>query len=71
MAVFNQLHQFLEEQKTLRLRQLEELEKEIATRREEHMSRLKEELSSLEDLIQQMEEKCQQPASELLQVRGW
>ncbi|XP_066469223.1 tripartite motif-containing protein 10-like [Tiliqua scincoides] len=66
-AVFNQLHQFLEKQKTSLLSQLEELEKEIATRREEHMARLEEELSSLEGLIQQMEEKCQQPASELLQ----
>ncbi|XP_066469232.1 tripartite motif-containing protein 10-like [Tiliqua scincoides] len=70
VAVFNQLHQFLEEQKTLLLSQLEELEKEIATRREEHMSRLKEELSFLEGLTQQMEEKCQQPASELLQDIG-
>ncbi|XP_066469221.1 tripartite motif-containing protein 10-like [Tiliqua scincoides] len=66
-AVFNQLHQFLEKQKTSLLSQLEELEKQIATRREEHMARLVEELSSLEGLIQQMEEKCQQPASELLQ----
>ncbi|XP_066474548.1 tripartite motif-containing protein 10-like [Tiliqua scincoides] len=67
VAAFNQMHQFLEDQKTSLLSQLEELEKEIATRREEHVARLKEELSSLEDLIQQMEEKCQQPASELLQ----
>ncbi|XP_066469224.1 tripartite motif-containing protein 10-like [Tiliqua scincoides] len=66
-AVFNQLHQFLEKQKMSLLWQLEELEKEIATRREKHMARLVEELSSLEGLIQQMEEKCQQPASELLQ----
>ncbi|XP_066473226.1 tripartite motif-containing protein 10-like isoform X2 [Tiliqua scincoides] len=66
-AVFNQLHQFLEKQKTFLLSQLEELEKQIATRREEHMAKLVEELSSLEGLIQQMEEKCQQPASELLQ----
>ncbi|XP_066474195.1 tripartite motif-containing protein 10-like [Tiliqua scincoides] len=65
-AVFNQLHQFLEKQKTFLLSQLEELEKEIATRREEHMARRVEELSALEGLIQQMEEKCQQPASELL-----
>ncbi|XP_066469228.1 tripartite motif-containing protein 10-like [Tiliqua scincoides] len=67
VAVFQQLHQFLEEQKMLLLSQLEELEKEIATRREEHMARLVKKLSSLEGLIQHMEEKCQQPASELLQ----
>lgn len=53
------------------LLQMEELEKEIATRREEHMARLKEELSSLEGLIQQIEQQCRQPAIELLQVRGW
>lgn len=33
VAVFNQLNQFLEEQKTFLLSQLEELEKETATRR--------------------------------------
>ncbi|XP_066471695.1 tripartite motif-containing protein 10-like [Tiliqua scincoides] len=66
-TVFNKLHQFLEKQKTSLLSQLEELEKEIAARGEEHMAKLEEELSSLEGLIQQMEEKCQQPASELLQ----
>ncbi|XP_066474538.1 tripartite motif-containing protein 10-like [Tiliqua scincoides] len=66
VAVFQQLHQFLEDQRMLLLSQLEELEKEIATRRQEHMARLVKELSSLEGLIRHMEEKCQQPASELL-----
>ncbi|XP_062978507.1 tripartite motif-containing protein 10-like [Elgaria multicarinata webbii] len=67
VAVFRQLHQFLEEQEQLLLVQMEEVEKEIARRREKHQARLSEELFSLERLIQEMEEKCQQPAGELLQ----
>ncbi|XP_062978510.1 tripartite motif-containing protein 10-like [Elgaria multicarinata webbii] len=67
VAQFRQLQQLLEEQEQLLLAQLDEVEKEIASRREEHRARLSEELSSLERLIREMEEKCQQPASELLQ----
>ncbi|XP_053152666.1 zinc finger protein RFP-like isoform X2 [Hemicordylus capensis] len=67
VAEFKQLHQFLEEQEKLLLTQMEEVEKEISRRRDEHLSRLSEELSSLEKMIQEMEEKCLQPASELLQ----
>ncbi|XP_053146297.1 zinc finger protein RFP-like isoform X2 [Hemicordylus capensis] len=66
-AEFRQLHQFLEEQEKLLLAQMEELEKEIAIKREEHLATLSKELSSLASFIQEMEEKCQQPASELLQ----
>ncbi|XP_062978474.1 zinc finger protein RFP-like [Elgaria multicarinata webbii] len=64
--IFRQLHQFLEEQEELLLVQMDEVEKEITRRREEHMAALKEELLSLESLIQEMEEKYQQPANELL-----
>ncbi|XP_062978508.1 zinc finger protein RFP-like [Elgaria multicarinata webbii] len=67
VALFRQLRQLLEEQERLLLAQMEEVEKEIARKREKHQARLSEELSSLERLIQEMEEKCQQPASELLQ----
>ncbi|XP_053149330.1 uncharacterized protein LOC128343923 [Hemicordylus capensis] len=66
-AEFRQLHQFLEEQEKRLLAQMEELEKEIAIRRDEHLATLSEELSSLASFIPEMEEKCQQPASELLQ----
>ncbi|XP_066471693.1 zinc finger protein RFP-like [Tiliqua scincoides] len=67
VAVFRRLHQFLEEQEKLLLAQVDEVEKEIATRKNEHMNRLSEELSTLERIIQEMEEKCQQPASEFLE----
>ncbi|XP_066469230.1 tripartite motif-containing protein 10-like [Tiliqua scincoides] len=67
VAAFNQLHQFLEEQKMFLLSQMELLEKEIEARRKEHMTRLMEDMSVVEFLIQQMEEKCQQSTSELLQ----
>nr|XP_034957228.1 tripartite motif-containing protein 10-like isoform X2 [Zootoca vivipara] len=64
---FSQLHQFLEEQEKRLLNEIEEMEKEITRRRDEHLATLSKELSSLERSIQEMEEKSQQPASELLQ----
>ncbi|KAL8213208.1 UNVERIFIED_CONTAM: hypothetical protein K2H54_061290 [Gekko kuhli] len=67
LAKFRQLHTLLKEQETLLLAQMEETEKEIARKRDEHLARLSEELSSLESLIQEMEEKNQQLASDLLQ----
>ncbi|XP_077778623.1 zinc finger protein RFP-like [Podarcis muralis] len=60
---FRELHQFL-------LNLIEEVEKEIVGRRDEHRARLSRKLSSLERTIQEMEEKSEQPASELLQDVG-
>ncbi|XP_054831887.1 zinc finger protein RFP-like isoform X1 [Eublepharis macularius] len=67
MAELRKLNEFLEEQEKLLLAQMEEVDKEIARERDEHLARLSKELSSLENLIQEMEEKIQLPASELLQ----
>ncbi|XP_062825378.1 zinc finger protein RFP-like [Anolis carolinensis] len=67
VAAFRHMHQFLEEQERNLLAKMEEVEKEISVKGEEHLARLSEELSSLSKLIQEMEEKHQQPASELLQ----
>ncbi|XP_067321511.1 zinc finger protein RFP-like [Anolis sagrei] len=67
VAAFRFMHQFLEEQKRNLLAKMEEVEKEISAKEEEHLARLPEELSTLSKLIQEMEEKHQQPASELLQ----
>ncbi|XP_060094190.1 E3 ubiquitin-protein ligase TRIM7-like [Heteronotia binoei] len=64
---FRQLHTFLEEQERLLLAQMEEVEKEVARKKDQQLGRLAEELSSLENLIREMEEKCQQPASDFLQ----
>ncbi|XP_032997890.1 zinc finger protein RFP-like [Lacerta agilis] len=64
---FKELRQFLEEQEKHLLTHVEEVEKEIAGRRDEQLARLSRKLSSLEKIIQEMEEKGQQPASELLQ----
>ncbi|XP_062829699.1 E3 ubiquitin-protein ligase TRIM7-like [Anolis carolinensis] len=66
-AAFRRMHQFLEEQERNLLAKMDEVEKEISAKGEEHLARLSEELSSLSKLIQEMEEKHQQPASELLQ----
>ncbi|XP_032997903.1 E3 ubiquitin-protein ligase TRIM11-like [Lacerta agilis] len=64
---FKKLHQFLEEQEKHLLNHVEEVEKEIAGRRDEQLARLSRKLFSLEKIIQEMEETSQQPASELLQ----
>uniref|UniRef100_A0A8C3HMB3 Uncharacterized protein n=1 Tax=Chrysemys picta bellii TaxID=8478 RepID=A0A8C3HMB3_CHRPI len=69
VSEFQQLRQFLEEQERLRLAQLEELNQEIEKGRAEYVAKLSEEISSFSSLISEMEQKCQQPASELLQVR--
>ncbi|XP_077187180.1 tripartite motif-containing protein 10-like [Paroedura picta] len=66
MAEFKTLHQLLKEQENDLLAQIEEVEKEIARRRDDHLAKLSEELSSLESLIREMEETCQQPVNELL-----
>ncbi|KAH0630521.1 hypothetical protein JD844_013611, partial [Phrynosoma platyrhinos] len=63
---FQEIHQFLEEQETLLLSQMDEVEKEIVRQRDEHRSRLSRELTSVEGIIQELKEKRQQPASELL-----
>ncbi|XP_060094585.1 E3 ubiquitin-protein ligase TRIM7-like [Heteronotia binoei] len=67
VAKFRQLHMFLEEQEKLLLAQMEEVEMEVAKKRDQHLAALSEALSSLESLIWEMEEKCQHPASDLLQ----
>ncbi|XP_032998248.1 zinc finger protein RFP-like [Lacerta agilis] len=64
---FKELHHFLEEQEKHLQNHVEEVEKEIAGRRDEQLARLSRKLSSLERVIKEMEEKRQQPASELLQ----
>ncbi|CAI5768331.1 finger RFP-like [Podarcis lilfordi] len=64
---FRQLRQFLEAKEKHLLQEIEEVELEVARRRDEQLARLSRELSSLERIIQEMEEKRQKPASELLQ----
>uniref|UniRef100_A0ACB8EFW7 Uncharacterized protein n=2 Tax=Sphaerodactylus townsendi TaxID=933632 RepID=A0ACB8EFW7_9SAUR len=66
-AEFRTLRRLLTERENHLLSQIEEVEKEIARKRDEHLAKLSEELSSLDSLIREMEQKHQQPASELLQ----
>ncbi|XP_048347576.1 E3 ubiquitin-protein ligase TRIM7-like [Sphaerodactylus townsendi] len=63
---FRELHSFLEKQEKRLLDQIEEVEKEIATTRDQHWAELSKEHSHLDSLIQEIQEKCQQPASDLL-----
>uniref|UniRef100_A0ACB8EGF0 Uncharacterized protein n=2 Tax=Sphaerodactylus townsendi TaxID=933632 RepID=A0ACB8EGF0_9SAUR len=66
VAKFRELHSFLEEQEKLLLTQMEEVEKEVAKNRDQHLVKLSEALSSVDSLMQEMEEKCQQLATEHL-----
>ncbi|XP_077187120.1 E3 ubiquitin-protein ligase TRIM7-like isoform X1 [Paroedura picta] len=64
---FRQLQKLLEEQENILLAQMEEVEKEVEKKRDQHLAKLSEELSSLENLIWEMEERCEQSAGDLLQ----
>uniref|UniRef100_A0ACB8EFK1 Uncharacterized protein n=1 Tax=Sphaerodactylus townsendi TaxID=933632 RepID=A0ACB8EFK1_9SAUR len=64
---FRELHSFLEEQEKRFLAHMDEVEKEVARKRDQNLTELSEWLSSLDNLTHQIEEMCQQPASELLQ----
>ncbi|XP_053154074.1 E3 ubiquitin-protein ligase TRIM7-like [Hemicordylus capensis] len=66
VAAFKEMRQFLEEKENYLLAAMEEADKEIVKKRDEHVARLAKELSSLDDTIQELEEKCQQVADELL-----
>uniref|UniRef100_A0A670I0S9 Zinc finger protein RFP-like n=1 Tax=Podarcis muralis TaxID=64176 RepID=A0A670I0S9_PODMU len=68
---FRQLRQIMEKQEKCLLDEIEEMEKEIAMRWDEHLATLFGNISSLESIIEEMEEKRQKPASELLQVGWW
>ncbi|KAG6921706.1 tripartite motif containing 10 [Chelydra serpentina] len=63
LFLFQQLHQFLEEQERLLLAQLEMLGKEIMKIQNENTTKASEEIS----LLSELEGKCQKPASEFLQ----
>ncbi|XP_067320851.1 tripartite motif-containing protein 10-like [Anolis sagrei] len=67
VAIFKEIRLFLEEQEKVLLGRIEEVEKDIAKKKDEHLAKLSEELSSLGELILEMEKKHQQSASELLQ----
>ncbi|XP_042310487.1 zinc finger protein RFP-like [Sceloporus undulatus] len=69
-TVFRQLYQFLEEHEKFLLAKMEEVEKEIMTKRDEHLAKLSGELLSLQSLIQDMEENSQQLTSEIFQDIG-
>lgn len=68
-AAFERLQKELGEQQRLLLARLRELEQQIWKERDEYVSRVSEEVARLGAQVKELEEKCQQPASELLQVR--
>lgn len=68
-AAFERLQQELEQQRCLLLARLQELEQQIWKERDEYITKVSEEVTRLGAQVKELEEKCQQPASELLQVR--
>lgn len=68
-TAFQRLQQELEEQQRLLLDRLRQLKQHIWRERDEYLSTLSEEVARLGAQVQELEDKCQQPASELLQVR--
>ncbi|XP_059576167.1 E3 ubiquitin-protein ligase TRIM15-like [Alligator mississippiensis] len=64
---FERLHQFLEKQERLFLAWLEELERDIETRKDESITQLSEKLSCLDALLRELEEKCEEPAMGFLE----
>uniref|UniRef100_A0ACB8EFV6 Uncharacterized protein n=1 Tax=Sphaerodactylus townsendi TaxID=933632 RepID=A0ACB8EFV6_9SAUR len=64
---FRELRSLLEEQEKRFLAHMEEVEEEVARKRDQYLAKFSEALSSLDSRAQEIEEMCQQPASELLQ----
>ncbi|XP_048343185.1 E3 ubiquitin-protein ligase TRIM7-like [Sphaerodactylus townsendi] len=64
---FRELRSFLEEQEKRFLAHMEEVEEEVARKRDQYLAEFSEVLSFMDSLKQEVEEMCQQPASELLQ----
>ncbi|XP_059571113.1 zinc finger protein RFP-like [Alligator mississippiensis] len=64
---FERLHRFLEKQERLFLAWLEELERDIETRKDESITQLSEKLSCLDALLRELEEKCEEPAMGFLE----
>lgn len=69
MASYRFLRQFLQEEEKVHLAQMEEVDHEVAKKRDEIIARLLREQSSLENTIQELKEICEKPPCELLKVR--
>ncbi|XP_062978276.1 zinc finger protein RFP-like [Elgaria multicarinata webbii] len=70
LSEFQQLRQVLLREEQLLLTRLEQLEKEVEVKKEEHGTKFSEEISHLNTLISELEQKCQEPPSRLLQDIG-
>lgn len=70
VAEFERGHQFLREREQHLLDQLARLEQELTEGREKYRTRGTGELARLALVISELEGKAQQPAAELMQVRG-
>ncbi|XP_020829826.2 uncharacterized protein LOC110199370 [Phascolarctos cinereus] len=69
MSEYQQFREFLDLQEQLLLVQMEELEKDITCKKEQHANQVSQKISHLEKLISKMEERASQTPSEILKIK--
>ncbi|XP_044531193.1 tripartite motif-containing protein 10-like [Gracilinanus agilis] len=69
VSEYQQFREFLDVQEQLLLAQMEELEKDITCKKEQHVTQVSQKVSHLEELIIKMEERVSQTPSEILKIR--
>ncbi|XP_036623042.1 uncharacterized protein LOC118856711 [Trichosurus vulpecula] len=69
VSEYQQFREFLDTQEQLLLAQMEELEKDITCKKEQHVTQVSEKISHLEKLINKMEERASKTPSEILKIR--
>ncbi|XP_036623041.1 tripartite motif-containing protein 10-like isoform X2 [Trichosurus vulpecula] len=70
MSEYQQFREFLDVQEQLLLAQMEELEKDITCKKEQHVTQVSQKISHLEKLINKMEERASKTPSEILKESG-
>ncbi|XP_036623040.1 E3 ubiquitin-protein ligase TRIM31-like isoform X1 [Trichosurus vulpecula] len=68
MSEYQQFREFLDVQEQLLLAQMEELEKDITCKKEQHVTQVSQKISHLEKLINKMEERASKTPSEILKI---
>ncbi|XP_027732039.1 tripartite motif-containing protein 59-like isoform X2 [Vombatus ursinus] len=69
VSEYQQFREFLDLQEQLLLAQMEELEKDITCKKEQHVNQVSQKISHLEKLISKMEERASQTPSEILKIK--
>ncbi|XP_072497650.1 E3 ubiquitin-protein ligase TRIM31-like [Notamacropus eugenii] len=69
VSEYQQFRNFLDLQEQFLLAHVEELEKDITCKKEQHAAEMSQKISHLEELINKLEERASQTASEILKIR--